>query len=61
MQQTAFPTENLGAATLPTGTRVIRIDAGQLASVPDNAAGLIATQKVLQCSAPLMIIVFNLG
>lgn len=44
MQQPAFPTDNLGAATLPKGTRVVRIDAGQLASVPDNATGLVAIQ-----------------
>jgi len=44
MQQIAFPAHNLGAATLPRGMRVVTIDAGQLASVPDNAVGLRALQ-----------------
>lgn len=38
-QKTAFPTDNLSAAQVPKGTRVVRIDAGQLA---DSTAGLTA-------------------
>lgn len=44
MQQIAFPTDYLSAATLTEGMRAVRPDAGQLASVPDNTAGLIAIQ-----------------
>lgn len=39
MQQTAFPTDNLGAVLVPKGTIGVRIDAGQLA---DGTAGLTA-------------------
>lgn len=37
------------------GTTAVRSDKAHLASVPENTAGLVDIQKVLMCSAPLMI------